>query len=148
MAQVTYEVVSLLGDRESTPARTTLTAPDVPSTCTPSAEALCLSEGRFQVTVRWRTPSGDEGNGGALPLTGDTGGFWYFDPANYELVVKVLDGRVINGAFWVFLGGLSDVAYEVTLVDTVSGTVRTYSNPPGTLASQADTSAFRESSTP
>ncbi|MEM6704877.1 MAG: choice-of-anchor B family protein [Acidobacteriota bacterium] len=148
LSEITYEVVAVLNGQESEPVRTTLTAPEVPSSCTPSGGALCLSNGRFQVTVRWRTPSGDEGTGGSLPLTGDTGGFWYFDPANYELVVKVLDGRIINGSFWVFLGGLSDVAYDVTLVDTATGTVRTYSNPAGTLSSLADTSAFREPTSP
>ena len=72
-------------------------------------------------------------------------GFWFFDPANYELIVKILDGRPVNGAFWVFLGGLSDVAYDVEVIDTVGGSVRTYSNPRGTLASRADTSAFQSS---
>ena len=77
-----------------------------------------------------------------MPLTGDTGYFWFFDEANVELVVKVLDGTAINGHYWVFYGALSDVQYTITVTDTLSGASRTYDNPQGTLASVADTAAF------
>ena len=76
------------------------------------------------------------------PSPGDTGYFWFFDSANVELVIKVLDGRGINGHYWVFYGALSNVGYTVTVTDTQTGTVRSYENPSGTLASSADTSAF------
>ena len=46
------------------------------------------------------------GAGTALPLTADTGAFWFFDPANVEVLLKVLDGRPVNGQFWVFYGAL------------------------------------------
>ena len=78
----------------------------------------------------------------AAPLTADTGTFWFFSQANVELVLKVLDGRALNGKFWVFFGALSDVAYTVTVTDTVTGMVRTYTNPLGQFASVADTMAF------
>jgi hypothetical protein len=42
----------------------------------------------------------------------------------------------------VFYGALSDVAYTITVTDTATGTVRTYDNPAGQLASRADTAAF------
>jgi len=57
-------------------------------------------------------------------------------------VVKVLDGRPINGTFWVFSGALSNVEYTITVTDTTTGAVKTYFNPSGQLASVADTSAF------
>jgi hypothetical protein len=75
-------------------------------------------------------------------LTGDTGYFYFFDETNVELVVKVLDGRSYNGHFWVFYGALSNLAYTITVTDTQTGEVRTYLNPPGKLASVADTLAF------
>ena len=75
-------------------------------------------------------------------MTADTGYFWFFDPANVELVVKVLDGRGVNGHFWVFYGALSDVEYQVVVTDSVTGERRTYENERGNLASVADTSAF------
>ena len=57
----------------------------------------------------------------AVPITADTGYFWFFDDANVELVVKVLDGRSVNGHFWVFFGALSDVGYSITVTDTATG---------------------------
>jgi hypothetical protein len=54
----------------------------------------------------------------------------------------VLDARVVNGKFWVFYGALSNVQYTITVTDTQTGVVKTYTNPDGTLASVADTSAF------
>ena len=77
-----------------------------------------------------------------MPLTGDTGTFWFFNSANLELVVKVLDGRGINGHYWVFYGALSNVDYTIAVSDTDTGAVRTYHNPQGVMASVADTEAF------
>ncbi len=67
---------------------------------------------RFKAEVAWSVPSdGRTGHGMARPLTTDTGAFWFFSADNIELVLKVLDGRLLNGAFWVFYGALSDVQY-------------------------------------
>jgi hypothetical protein len=77
-----------------------------------------------------------------MPLTADSGAFWFFQPSNIELVVKVLDGRTVNGHFWVFYGALSDVGYTITVTDTATGQSKTYTNPEHTLASRADTEAF------
>ncbi len=56
-------------------------------------------------------------------------------------MVKVLDGTAINGNFWVFSGGLSDVDYTLTVTDTYRP-AQVYYNPPHHLASLADTDAF------
>lgn len=93
------------------------------------------------MTVAWQA-AGRQGAGTTVPLTSETGAFWFFDPANVELVVKLLDGRAVNGKFWVFYGALSDVDYTLTVTDMVTGLVKTYHNPAGRLASVADTSAF------
>jgi hypothetical protein len=104
---------------------------------------LCLRDGRFRVEVTWRVPAtGQSGTGNPIPRTGDTGVFWFFDPANYELLVKVLDGRGTNGHFWVFYGSLTDVEFDLTITDTQTGKQRTYHNPAGTMASRSDTEAF------
>jgi hypothetical protein len=86
--------------------------------------------------------SGQVGTARAIPLTGDTGAFWFFDPSNVELVVKVLDGRPVNGHFWVYAGALSDVAYTLTVTDTVTGKSKVYRNAAHQLASRSDTVAF------
>jgi hypothetical protein len=103
---------------------------------------LPLQGDRFQVTVRWTDHAGNSGDGRAAPLSDDSGYFWFFGPQNVELLVKVLDGRAVNGNFWVFYGSLSDVAYTLTVTDTLTGATKTYTNPAGQLASRADTSAF------
>lgn len=112
------------------------------ATCVPDATSLCLDGGRFQVGVEWADFTGNNDTGRAVPLSDDTGSFWFFDATNVELVLKVLDGRAINGHFWVFYGALSNVEYRVTVTDTVTGEVRVYLNPPGELASRGDTRAF------
>src|SRR6476659_3513592 len=74
---------------------------------------LRLSGNRFQVGATWRTAGGGSGVGHAIPLTADTGAFWFFAPGNVELVVKVLDACTPFGRFWVFAAGLTNV--EVTV---------------------------------
>ena len=111
--------------------------------CTTGGESLCLNGNRFRLEIDWTDPrSGDSGRGTAVSLTDDTGYFWFFNRDNVELIVKVLDGRPVNGNFWVFFGALSDLEYTLTVTDTETGAERTYFNPPFELTSLADTAAF------
>jgi len=112
-------------------------------TCVADATSLCLNAGRFRVQVNWFAANiASSGDGQAVPLSSDSGSFWFFSSGNLELIVKVVDGRSVTGHFWVFYGALSDVEYTITVTDTQTGVSRTYSNPQGRLASVADTSAF------
>lgn len=105
--------------------------------------SVLLSDGRFRVEVEWQAPrQGTEGHGRAHPDSADTGSFWFFDPDNLELTVKVLDGRPVNGRFWFFYGALTNVGYRITVTDQLTGRERTYDNPPGRFGSFADTAAF------
>ena len=110
--------------------------------CQPGPTILCLNNGRFKVEATWKDFAGHTGAGQTLPLTGDTGAFWFFNSANIEVVLKVLDGRGFNGKFWVYFGALSNVEYTLTVTDTQTGKSKTYTNPRGRLASVADTGAF------
>jgi hypothetical protein len=113
---------------------------NVTGSCT-AGPVLCVAGNRFRVQVTWK--SGILGGAAqAVSLTGDTGYFWFTDPANVELMVKVLDGRTLNGSFWVFYGALSNLEYTLTVTDTATGRVKTYSNPSGQFASVGDTTAF------
>jgi Leucine-rich repeat (LRR) protein len=113
------------------------------SVCVPGANTLCLSGGRFRVQVGWRRPDGQTGPGRAVALTGDTGYFWFFNESNVEMVIKVLDACGLNGRFWVFAGGLTDVQTDITVTDTATGDVQTYRNPQGTAFQPIqDTAAF------
>jgi photosystem II stability/assembly factor-like uncharacterized protein len=110
--------------------------------CVAGAETLCLNGRRFSATVTWSFEGSNRGVGQAFPVTDNTGAFWFFDPTNLELVLKVLDGRSVNGRFWVFAASLTDAGFTLTVTDTLTGAVRTYMNPSGQLASFGDTSAF------
>jgi ELWxxDGT repeat protein len=111
--------------------------------CQPGPARLCLLGERFAVEAEWRDFEGNAGVGGATPWPGgESGTFWFFDPANVELIVKVLDGTSVNGRYWLYYGALSNVEYRVTVTDTLTGTVRVYVNPPGTYASVGDVDAF------
>ena len=73
----------------------------------------------------------------------NSGLLWFFDPDNWELLVKVLDGCAVNGHFWVFAAATTDVGTTLTVTDTVTGAIRTYGNPLGQAAAPIqDTQAF------
>lgn len=111
--------------------------------CVESADTLCLVGDRFRVVATYRTQSGASGRAGAVEITEDTGYLWFFDEANVEAVLKVLDACALNQSFWVFGAGLTNVAVEITITDTLTGEVRTYNNDLGTdFAPIQETSAF------
>ncbi len=111
--------------------------------CVPDGATLCFGDGRFSVRVLWGALARRQsGTGIARMITTVTGAFWFFDPANLELAVKVLDARSINGKFWVFYGSLTNVEFKLTVTDTLTGAMRTYFNSQGQMAGVADTEAF------
>jgi hypothetical protein len=111
--------------------------------CVPDDTSLCLGDGRFRATASWKKADGSSGSGQAAPVTGDTGYFWFFDASNIEVVAKVLDACGVNGRFWVFLGGLTNLDVTLTVADTKTGAARTYVNAAGVpFAPVQDTSAL------
>jgi len=115
-----------------------------PGFCVPADTRLCLNGGRFQVEAQW-TANGGSGSGHAVSLTSDTGYFWFFNDANVEAVVKVLNACASSRPrFWVFAGGLTNVRVHLTVTDTRTGAVKTYDNPAGTpFRTVQDTNAFQ-----
>jgi len=105
--------------------------------CVPDADTACLLSGRFSVEVDWTTAS-DSGPAAVMSFGGqrassDQSSFWwFFDPANFEMGVKMVDACVPPfNAYWVFVSGLTNQAFTVTITDTDTGLVRTYTNPLG-----------------
>jgi PKD repeat protein len=112
--------------------------------CDPDATTLCAVAERFRVRVNWETRKGQTGSGTVVPMvTDNTGVFWFFQQDNWELLIKVLNGCGVNGKYWVFGAGATDVRYVVTVEDLASGAEWEYENVLG-QASPAitDTSAF------
>ncbi|MEM7351377.1 MAG: hypothetical protein AAF657_11260 [Acidobacteriota bacterium] len=98
---------------------------------------LRLQSCRFQARAHWRDPvSGVEGEGIAVPLTRDTGVFWFFEGANIEITLKILDGTAFNDHWWVYWSGMTHLEVWLEVTDTVSGAVKVYREP------ARDTEAF------
>jgi hypothetical protein len=118
-------------------------APPPSGSCTPNATTLCLNNGRFRVTATFLTPQAQSGTATAVPETTDTGMFWFFSANNIETIIKVVNGCSFNQRYWVFAGGLTNVQVVLTVVDTLNGTTRTYTNPQGAAFQPIqDTNAF------
>ena len=112
----------------------------VPQAC-PEGD-LCLA-GRFRIHLDWLAEGANRSSPGVpIGLTAAFGYFWFFSPNNVEVAVKVVDGRAVDGHFWVFAASLTNVEFTMTVTDTVTGASQIYVNPAGQLASFADTTTF------
>ena len=88
---------------------------------------LVLQNGRFDVRVQWTTEDGESGPGSAAPeRTVDSGLFWFFEPSNWEMLVKVLDGCALNDHYWVLAGSATTLGFEIAVTDKEAGGVRRY----------------------
>jgi hypothetical protein len=95
------------------------------------------------VQAQWFARDGASGAGQVINLTGDSGAFWFFSSSNVEVVIKVLNGCGFNSRYWTFAGGLTDVNVLMTVTDTQTGAIKTYTHPQGTpFQPIQDTSAF------
>ncbi len=112
--------------------------------CTPSETSLCLNQGRFRVEVVWRDFEGGTGPGRPVPISvEDSGLLYFFDPDNWEMLIKVLDGCAINNRYWVFAAATTDVEYTLTVTDTTDGEHVEYFNTLGNASPAiTDTEAF------
>jgi hypothetical protein len=111
--------------------------------CVTADTQLCLAGSRFAVTTQYILPDGTSGPGHRIPLTADTGAFWFFTGANLEMLLKVLDGCALDNHFWVFAAGLTNAQVVITVIDTTTRAARRYVNPQGAaFAPIQDTQAF------
>lgn len=120
-----------------------------------NVEILCtanlrLNDRRFQIEARWRTQSGQTGTGTGVQLTNDSGYFWFFNPNNIEVVVKVLDACVPPfNHYWVFSAGLTNVEVKLLVRDLAAGVEHEYVNPLGRAYPPTfDTSTFSTCAVP
>ena len=117
---------------------------DATGPCEPGTTVLCLGQNdRFRVEVSWTDFAGGSGIGTKVTESIDSGLFWFFDAANWEMLVKVIDGCSLNGHFWVFAAATTNVEYTLTVTDTQSGASAVFENPLGTSsAAITDTEAL------
>ncbi len=130
------------------------------SLCVADATTFCLDHGRFKVRAQWVTaePVAVEGQpdpistgwGQTLTLVKSTGATvdgggvaWFFSSDNPELLIKVINGCVLNSYYWVFFSAGTDVGFQITVTDTLTGRMKVYQNNVGVAAVPIeDTSAF------
>ncbi|HVT60215.1 MAG TPA: hypothetical protein VHR45_17720 [Thermoanaerobaculia bacterium] len=111
--------------------------------CVADDTTMCLNHGRFRTTANFRTNEGVTGGAHAVPLTDDTGYFWFFSSSNVEIIVKVLNGCGVNQHYWVFAGGLTNVNVIMRVADTTNEGFTQYDNRPNTPYQPVqDTTAF------
>ncbi len=87
--------------------------------CEDGGETLCLQEGRFEVTLDWAAASGPPNAARAQALSAETGTFTFFDAGTVEAVVRLIDGCSFNDRYWLFAGGLTDVATRLRVRDVL-----------------------------
>jgi len=112
-------------------------ANDPASSCD-STLGLCLENGRFWVTVR-RTgfaPSHP------VPLSQKSGYFWFDFSPSVEVTVKILDGRTIDGHYWVHWSALTDEAFSLMVMDRLTMTPQVYEKAAGSAAAVIDKTTF------
>ena len=101
--------------------------------CVQDEDTLCVHHDRFKIEVK-SAMVGD--------INDDESGFFYFfNPNQNELLVKLLDACSSNGHFWVFGAATTNAEFDLTVTDTFSGESREYNNP-GVFQPILDTSAF------
>ncbi len=149
-------VISLCGevDRETFPASVApqpqlaeWRAPEV-ATCSANATTACFENGRFTATVRYRNhfanpPVDAIANvkpGGFVGGGYETGFFYFNDPNNVEVTLKLLaqgDGKV-----QVYYGATTDLELWLDVSDAKTGIVKEYHKDPFTLCGEVDRATF------
>jgi hypothetical protein len=108
---------------------------------------LCLNQGRFEVSLSATDPRTGATGAGKPVRQNDIFGYFSipsltFDPSNPEVFVKILDGRGVNGKFWVFYGSLTDFEFTLTVFDTDTQQTKNYTKPAGEACGKYDVGAF------
>lgn len=95
-------------------------------------------------TIRFRDAQGGEGTARPVPLrSNESALFWFYDPDNWEVQVKVLDACPVNGHRWVFISGTTDVELDIEVFQSRRFAERNYHKPLGEpMRAILDTTAF------
>jgi hypothetical protein len=97
-------------------------------------DPVLVQDGRFTIDILLDPPHGGRASLVAPPSR-DSALFYFFSPANWEVMVKVLDGCTINQHYWVYGAASTDVGYTVEVRDTAgAGRLRSYRHAAGTPA--------------
>lgn len=112
--------------------------------CMADNETACMVNNRFSLKITWTDFDGNNGTGKVVSAGSDNSVLlWFFDPNNWEVLGKLLNGCTINNHFWFLAAATTNVQYTMTVTDTQTGLEKVYSNPLGNASPAIiDTSAF------
>lgn len=104
--------------------------------------SLALQDGRFEVSVTGASSFGPF-VGRARAASDNSGTFSFFSSDNKEVLIKVLDFCGAFGVWGIYYSATTDTAFDLTVTDTTTGVMQTYSNELGQPAAPvADLSSF------
>ena len=116
----------------------------------PASTELFFHDRTFRVRVEWSTPDGAlHGEAYGVPLSDDAGYLWFFEGKNPEILIKILDGRPVNGRWWVFISSNTNLEFKVyvgqiTQSDPPFFAEKVYVSPAGANKNFIDTTSFRD----
>lgn len=92
-----------------------------------------LVNGRFVIIVQYQGFVGSPSVAYSCRMTNSAGYFFFFDPSNIEVPIKVLNACAggVPASHWVFAAGLTNFAIQISVVDLFTGIIKTYQNPLG-----------------
>ena len=107
----------------------------------------------FDLTLTATDPR--TGNVGSGQVIGQNDVYGYFsipsvsgNAGNPEVIVKMVDATGIGQNYWVFYGCMTDLEYTLSVTETATGIVKTYSKDAARPCGQFDTSGFLPTATP
>lgn len=104
-----------------------------------------LLGGRFRVSVTGEDFSNVPFVGRTAPLAStDSAIFYFFQPANFELLIKMVNGCSLNNRYWVFYAATTNVEFTIRVYDSFADETAIYDNSLGSTAdiAETDTNAF------
>lgn len=91
----------------------------------PESSALDVLSGRFRLGVQF-VDANVARVATSRPLTAASGYFWFFEPDNVEVLVKMIDACSLTDRFWLFATGLTNVGTALRVEDLSASSSRTY----------------------
>lgn len=111
--------------------------------CVPETTPLVF-DGGYNVRMCYETSEGAVGEGKAgVWASGQSGLLWFFTRDNAEVLIKVLDGCGFNNHRWVYVAPVTDLAFNLYVVDSQGNTWSHHNRQGDTASTRSDNEAFR-----
>ena len=107
----------------------------------PASDTAVVLADRFEVSVE-RPGAGEVPPAQGRLLLGETAAFSGLDGKDSDVWVNLIDGRPVNGRFWIFAASLEGEEFVLRVRDRETGASRSYRHPGGFLAALSDSGAF------